>query len=139
MIGRCSSHVNSAPKPGAISELQLSLRFESAPEIARQEASILILKSFVDIASGRGFKAWDAGLPRILVLDLQPRSGEVGKRHQHVGSSSEFIAQHAGLQEIPQRVVLESTKFSESQGLLTASGKLSRAALVRRVLSHLGR
>ena len=34
--------------------------------------------------------------------------------------------------------MLEPTNFSESQGLLTASGKLSRAALIRRILSKMG-
>ena len=34
--------------------------------------------------------------------------------------------------EIPQRIVLEPVAFSEDAGLLTASGKLSRTALIRR-------
>ncbi|CAE7561362.1 car [Symbiodinium sp. CCMP2456] len=34
--------------------------------------------------------------------------------------------------EIPQRIVLEPMAFSEDAGLLTASGKLSRTALIRR-------
>ena len=40
-------------------------------------------------------------------------------------------------QEIPQRIILEPAAFSENAGLLTASGKLSRTALIRRFL-HAG-
>ena len=45
-----------------------------------------------------------------------------------------FASSVLEVQEIPQRLILEPTEFSESQGLLTSSGKLSRAALIRRFL-----
>eukprot|EP00439_Symbiodinium_sp_Y106_P019596 s5596_g2.t1 len=44
------------------------------------------------------------------------------------------IGSRCGLKawEIPQRIILEPAAFSENAGLLTASGKLSRTALIRR-------